>query len=84
MTADSLKKGVPAVILFVSGEKVFKRRLESLGVTVGAPIVFLRKAPFGDPIMFAVKNTRIAVRKTDAQTISVKYDKSNWTKRMFV
>lgn len=84
MTADNLKRGIPAVITAIKGEKVFKRRLESLGVTIGASVIFLRTAPFGDPIIFAIKDIRVAIRKTDAKSISVKYDKRNWTKKIFV
>ena len=84
MTADSLKKGIPALIISVSGEKALKRRLESLGATAGAPMILLRTAPFGDPLIFAVKDTRFAIRKADAKGISVRYDKYNWTKRIFV
>ncbi len=84
MTADKLKKGIPAIIVSVSGERAFKRRLESIGATAGAPIIYIRSAPFGDPVVFAVKDTRFAIRMTDAKGISVKYDKRNWTKRIFV
>ena len=77
MTADCLKKGIPALIISVSGEK-------ALGATAGAPMILLRTAPFGDPLIFAVKDTRFAIRKADAKGISVRYDKYNWTKRIFV
>ncbi len=84
VTAEGLKKGIPAVIVAISGERAFKRRLQALGATAGTPIVCLGTAPLGDPIVLAVKNTRIAVRKTDAKHISVEYDKRNWTKRVFI
>ncbi len=84
LSADRLKSGVPAVIKSVNVSCKTKRRLGSFGIIPGATVIFIRKAPFGDPIEFKVKDTRLAIRKCEAEKISVEYDRKNWTKRLFI
>lgn len=84
LTADKLKKGVPAVVVSIKACGALKKRMGSLGLVPGAPIMFIRSAPFGDPLEFSVRDTRIAVRRSEAETLTVEYDKRNWTKRLFI
>lgn len=46
-----------------------RRRLLDLGFTPGARVVCLFSAPGGDPRAYLVRDTVIALRNTDAQTI---------------
>lgn len=83
-TADKLKKGVPAVVVSVEAVGMLKKRMGSLGVVPGATIMFIRKAPFGDPLEFSVRDCRIAIGKAEARTVTAQYDKTKWTKKLFV
>lgn len=47
------------------------RRLISLGLVPGASITVVRKAPLGDPTEYAVRGSRLAIRRSEAATILV-------------
>ncbi|HSJ71714.1 MAG TPA: FeoA family protein [Acidimicrobiia bacterium] len=47
------------------------RRLISLGLVPGASITVVRRAPLGDPTEYAVRGSRIAIRRSEASTILV-------------
>lgn len=49
-----------------------KRRLEGLGVTSGAVLVKLFTAPLGDPSAYLVRGTIAAIRRADAERITVR------------
>lgn len=49
-----------------------ERRFTALGLTVGATVKFIRRAPIGDPIEIQVRRTHIAIRCKDARLISVR------------
>ncbi len=84
LTSEKLKFGVPATVISVGGSKALRKRLNSLGIFKGASIVYIRSAPFGDPLEFKAGETRLAVRKKDARLIRVEYDRKSWTKRLFI
>lgn len=48
-----------------------KARLESLGIVPGAVIEPLFTAACGSPTAYSVRGTVIAIRRTDAETVSV-------------
>ncbi|WP_226913224.1 FeoA family protein [Gephyromycinifex aptenodytis] len=50
------------------------RRLFDLGFTPGAHIELLRRAPMGDPFIFRVADTEIALRRRQAESICVAID----------
>ena len=47
------------------------RRFMALGLVPGAVVTAMRPAPLGDPIEYAVKGSRISMRKSDASSIIV-------------
>lgn len=47
------------------------RRLCELGFCPGTTVVFERRAPLGDPLVFRVRGTRIALRRHDARLIEI-------------
>jgi Fe2+ transport system protein FeoA len=47
------------------------RRLISLGLVPGASITVVRRAPLGDPTEYAVRGSRIAIRRSEAATILI-------------
>lgn len=47
------------------------RRILDMGIIGGAKITRLFSSPFGDPTAYEIKNTVIALRKTDSDKIFV-------------
>ena len=45
-----------------------------LGIIVGARIEMVRSAPLGDPDQIKVRNTQLALRRTEASTLVIDHD----------
>jgi ferrous iron transport protein A len=63
--------GTQARVIAVNGSGAIARRLMEMGVVPGAPIRVIKAAPLGDPIEIRVRGYHLALRRTEAQTISV-------------
>ncbi len=63
--------GAQARVIAVNGSGAIARRLMEMGVVPGAPIRVIKTAPLGDPIEIRVRGYHLALRRTEAQTISV-------------
>jgi ferrous iron transport protein A len=68
---DRLRTGRQARVLAVKGEGAVARRLMEMGVIPGAPVRVVRTAPLGDPLEVRVRNYHLALRRNEAQAISV-------------
>jgi ferrous iron transport protein A len=68
---DRLRTGRQARVLAVKGEGAVARRLMEMGVIPGAPVRVVRTAPLGDPLEVRVRNYHLALRRSEAQAISV-------------
>lgn len=55
----------------VDGEGKIKRRLFDMGVTPGAEIILMKKAPLGDPIEITIRGYELTLRKTEASFVEV-------------
>jgi ferrous iron transport protein A len=71
VSLDRLRIGTPARVLAVKGEGAIARRLMEMGVVPGAPVRVVKVAPLGDPLEVRVRNYHLALRRSEAQTISV-------------
>jgi len=71
LSLDDLGAGVPARVLAVRGEGAVARRLMEMGVVPGAPVRVIKAAPLGDPLEVRVRNYHLALRRSEARTISV-------------
>ena len=71
MRLSELKYGQTAVVTSVSGEIKAKSRLGHLGLIKGVEITVIRRAPFGDPIEIKLRGFCLAIRKNDADKITV-------------
>ncbi|MDX6711894.1 MAG: ferrous iron transport protein [Blastocatellia bacterium] len=69
-----LPHGKNARIVAVDGRSAVSRRLLEMGVVPGAPIRVIKSAPFGDPIEVRVRGYNLALRRSEALTISVVAD----------
>ncbi|MGC9468320.1 MAG: FeoA domain-containing protein [Anaerolineae bacterium] len=66
-----LPVGARARVVEIGGSGKHQRRMLDMGFVPGARISVVRKAPLGDPTEYRVKETAIALRKEDADTVSV-------------
>ena len=48
-----------------------RRRMIDIGLNKGAKVHIERFAPLGDPILLSIRGFRLAIRKSDAQGITV-------------
>lgn len=70
-TLDALPFGAEARVVSVGGESAVARRLMEMGVVPGAPVQVIKAAPLGDPIEVRVRGYHLALRRSEAKTISI-------------
>lgn len=66
-----LPHGVAARVVSIRGGSAVSRRLMEMGVVPGAPVRVIKAAPLGDPIEVRVHSYHLALRRTEAQAITV-------------
>lgn len=71
LSLDAMPRGKSARVVSVSGTGPVARRLMEMGVLPGAPVRVVRAAPLGDPIQISIRNYHLALRRVEAQTITV-------------
>jgi ferrous iron transport protein A len=69
-----LAVGQSAWITGIRGNGAIRQRLLDMGVTRGTHVVVKRLAPLGDPIEIALKGYSLAIRRDEAQAITVRLD----------
>ncbi|HKS26592.1 MAG TPA: ferrous iron transport protein A [Pyrinomonadaceae bacterium] len=67
----NLPIGAHARVIAVNGTGAVARRLMEMGVVPGAQVRVIKTAPLGDPIEVRVRGYHLALRRTEAQTITV-------------
>lgn len=70
-TLDRLSPKDTAAVVRVDGDDAVTRRLVDLGFWPGTEVSFVRKAPLGDPIEFALRGFRLALRRGEAARVVV-------------
>ena len=70
-TLGVLPRGAQARVVSVGGADAVARRLMEMGVVPGAPVRVVKCAPLGDPIQVRVRGYDLALRRAEAQMISV-------------
>ncbi len=68
---NCLPYGVEARVVGVKGTGAVSRRLMEMGVVPGAPVRVIKAAPLGDPLEVRVRNYHLALRRSEARTVSV-------------
>lgn len=71
LSLATLPAGTEARVISVNGSGVIARRLMEMGVVPGAPVRVIKSAPLGDPIEIRVRGYHLALRRAEAETISV-------------
>jgi ferrous iron transport protein A len=67
----SVPHGSTTRVVRVNGSGAVALRLMEMGVIPGALIRVVRTAPLGDPIQICVRNHHLALRRIEAETITV-------------
>ena len=71
LSLETLPIGTQARVIAVSGDGALTRRLMEMGLVPGAPVRVIKAAPLGDPLEVRVRGYNLALRRSEAETISV-------------
>ena len=71
ITADKLKTGQEGTVRSLACTGALRRRIIDMGITPGASIRLIKKAPLGDPLEFNVRGYELSVRRSEAREIMV-------------
>ncbi len=72
MQLSELQVGDRAEVTAVKGERAIRRRIMDMGLIKGTEFKVLRVAPLGDPIEIFFKGLYLAMRKKEAEGITVR------------
>ena len=68
---SNLKKGDTGIVSSLEGAHSLAMRLRETGFTPGTPVKMVMKTPFGDPVIYELRGTHIALRKNEAACINL-------------
>jgi len=68
---SQLAVGERGRVLQVSGSGDVSRRLLEMGITPGAEMRLLQKAPLGDPLEFELRGYRLSLRRREAEQVEI-------------
>jgi ferrous iron transport protein A len=71
MTLDAMRRGMSGRVISVETEGRYGLRLMELGVVPGADVRIVKTAPLGDPIQICLRDSHLALRRSEAQSITV-------------
>ena len=74
MSLATLRPGAAARVVGVDGSGGAALRLIEMGIVPGAAIRVVKAAPLGDPLQVCLRNHHLALRRIDAERISVVID----------
>lgn len=58
--------GQKGLVKSLKADGAVRRRLFDMGITPGADIVMVKRAPLGDPIEVTIRGYQLSLRKTEA------------------
>ncbi|AND84838.1 ferrous iron transport protein A [Clostridium tyrobutyricum] len=71
MNICDLKPGQKAIIKSICCDEKLTKRLLALGCIEGTSLSLERSAPLGDPLVINLRGFNLAIRKKDAENISI-------------
>ena len=71
MILSDLKCGESCRVVKITNQLNFKQRINDLGIIEGVKLTYVVCAPLGDPMLIKVRDFMLAVRKSDAEKITV-------------
>ncbi|RIL06398.1 MAG: hypothetical protein DCC71_07010 [Proteobacteria bacterium] len=71
---SELAPGRRGVIVALDAEGPIGARLGDLGFVPGTEIAVIRRAPLGDPTVYALRGCELAIRRSEAERIRVRVE----------
>ncbi len=71
LTLAQLEVGARAYVRGIRTNGLLRRRLVDLGFVPGSPVEVVMPSPGGDPVVYRIKDTQIALRRSDADLVQV-------------
>lgn len=68
--------GESGIIKLVEGEGKIRRRLFDMGVTPGAHVTLVKKAPLGDPLEVTIRGYQLSLRKNEAEFVTLEVEET--------
>lgn len=68
---SDLQPGDRAIIRALPQDQLLATRLREMGLLPGTEIIYIRKAPLGDPLEIKVRGYSLSLRMKEASLISV-------------
>lgn len=68
---SNMKIGQKGIVKNLKVEGPIKRRLFDMGITPGADIIMVKRAPLGDPIEITIRGYQLSLRKSEAINIII-------------
>ncbi len=66
---DALRGSDEVLVDSLDGPDVLKRRLMEIGFVPGSRVRFEMATPFGDPLVYSLRGSKIALRRNEARCI---------------
>jgi ferrous iron transport protein A len=57
------------IVGYEKGDPAYKAKLLSMGLTKGAEVLLVKRAPLGDPVELEVRGYRLSLRRDEANTL---------------
>ena len=70
-TIKDMQNGDTATVVRVHGTGAVRKLVLDMGLTKGAPIVLVKRAPLGDPIEIKVRDYSLSLRNKEAEIVEV-------------
>ena len=71
VSLSSLEPGAEVQVASVNGTGPISRRLKEMGVVPGVSVRVVKTAPFGDPVEIRLLGYNLALRRSEADLVSV-------------
>ncbi|MCL6634349.1 MAG: ferrous iron transport protein A [Peptococcaceae bacterium] len=71
MPLAKLPPGRRGIVVSLAADGMARSRLLDLGLVPGAAVEMVRRSPSGDPAAFNIKGALIALRREDAERVTV-------------
>lgn len=71
MKLSELKNGESAIIVKISGQGAFRKRITEMGFVKGRELTLVKHAPLLDPMEFKLMDYHVSLRKSEADLIEI-------------
>ncbi len=76
MVLEELQSKESGIIVRVTGEGAFRKRITEMGFIKGQKVTVIKNAPFKDPVEYSLMGYKVSLRRAEASLIEVTPEKS--------